>query len=103
MIEDAKTKPKELNPTGSWVAKASKSKQEHELVHKLHNRDEFELYDLQKDPFEINNLARSPKHQKIQRELKQALMTKLKELGDGNPIDTEKRFVLTGRKKSKKD
>jgi uncharacterized sulfatase len=103
MIEDAKTKPKELNPTGSWVAKVSKSKQDKELVHKLHNRDEFELYDLQKDPFEIDNLAGSPKHQKIQRELKQALMTKLKELGDGNPIDTEKRFVLTGRKKSKKD
>jgi hypothetical protein len=48
MIEDSTTKPKELNPTGSWVAKASKSKDEQELVHKLHNRDEFELYDLTK-------------------------------------------------------
>ena len=103
MMEDAKTKPKELNPTGSWVAKASKSKNEQALVHKLHNRDEFELYDLQEDPFEIDNLAGSPKHQKIQRELKQALMRKLKELADGNPIDTEKRFVLTDRKKGKKD
>jgi uncharacterized sulfatase len=65
MIEDSTTKPKELNPTGSWVAKPDKSKMEQALVHKLHNRDEFELYDLQKDPFEMKNLAGSSKHKKF--------------------------------------
>ena len=103
MIEDAKTKPKELNPTGSWVAKASKSKNEQALVHKLHNREEFELYDLQKDPFEMENVADDPKYQKIQRKLKNALLAKLKALGDSDPISTEKGFVSTGPKKGKKN
>lgn len=103
MIEDAKTKPKELNPTGSWVAKASKSKNEQALVHKLHNREEFELYDLQKDPFEMENVADDPKYQKIQRKLKNALLAKLKALGDSDPISTEKGFVSNGPKKGKKN
>jgi N-sulfoglucosamine sulfohydrolase len=93
MIEDSNTKPKDLNPTGSWVAKANKSKREQELVHKLNNREEFELYDLQKDPFEMKNLAGNPKYQKIQKKLKNALLAKLKALGDSEPISTEKGFV----------
>ena len=103
MIEDAKTKPKELNPGGSWVAKANKSKQEQELVHKLHNRQEVELYDLQKDPFEIENLAGDPKYQKIEKKLKNALLAKLKTLGDSDPISTEKGFISTNPKKGKKN
>ena len=103
MIEESKTKPNELNPTGSWVAKTSKSKHEQELVHKLHNREEFELYDLQKDPFEMENLAGDPNYQKIQRKLKNALMAKLKALGDNDPISTEKGFISTNPKKGKKN
>ena len=103
MTEDNETKPKELNPSGSWVAKPKKTKMEQALVHKLHNRDEFELYDLQKDPFEMNNLAGNPKHKKVQRRLKSDLMAKLKELEDSNPINTEKGFVSVGRKKGKKN
>ena len=103
MTEDNETKPKELNPSGSWVAKPKKTKMEQALVHKLHNREEFELYDLQKDPFEMNNLAGNPKHKKVQRRLKSDLMAKLKELEDSNPINTEKGFVSVGRKKGKKN
>ena len=103
MIEDSKTKPKELNLTGSWVAKVSKSKKEQELVHKLHNREEFELYDLQKDPFEMENLAGDRKFQKIERKLKNALLAKLKALGDSDPISTEKGFISTNPKKGKKN
>ena len=69
MIEDSNTKPNKLNPPGSWVAKPAKNSIEQALVHKLHNRDEFELYDLRKDPFEIKNLAGHPGYQKIQKRL----------------------------------
>ena len=103
MIEDTQIKPRDLNPTGSWVVKPKKSKMEQALVHKLHNRDEFELYDLQKDPFEMKNLAGSAKHKKVQRRLKSALMAKLKELEDSNPINTEMGFVSVGGKKGKKN
>ena len=66
-------------------------------------REEFELYDLQKDPFEMENVADDPKYQKIQRKLKNALLAKLKALGDSDPISTEKGFVSTGPKKGKKN
>jgi len=103
MIEDTEIKPKDLNPTGSWVAKVDKSKFEKKLVEKLHNREEFELYDLQKDPFEMVNLTGDSKYLKIQKKLKDALLAKLKALGDSDPMSTEKRFVSTDPKRGKKN
>ena len=99
MIEDTEIKPKDLNPTGSWVAKVDKSKFEKKLVEKLHNREEFELYDLQKDPFEMVNLTGDSKYLKIQKKLKDALLAKLKALGDSDPMTTEKRFVSNDKKR----
>jgi arylsulfatase A-like enzyme len=103
MIEDTEIKPKDLNPTGSWVAKVDKSKFEKKLVEKLHNREEFELYDLQKDPFEMVNLTGDSKYLKIQKKLKDALLAKLKALGDSDPMSTEKRFVSNDPKRGKKN
>ena len=103
MIEDTEIKPKDLNPTGSWVAKVDKSKFEKKLVEKLHNREEFELYDLQKDPFEMVNLTGDSKYLKIQKKLMDALLAKLKALGDSDPMSTEKRFVSTDPKRGKKN
>ena len=103
MIEAPETSPKEFNPTGSWVAKAGKNNLEKALVRKLHNWEEFELYDLQKDPFEMKNLAGSPKYQKIQKRLKNALLDKLKVLDDSNPIGTENGFLSSRQIKGKKN
>ncbi len=93
MIENPKTRPKDLDSTGSWVAKAGKCKHEQELVHKLHNREEFELYDLQEDPFELLNRASDPKYLKVRTRLQNALMTRLGELEDQNPMQTERNLV----------
>jgi N-acetylglucosamine-6-sulfatase len=43
--------------------------------------DTDELYDLQEDPHETNNLIRSPEHQKVVREMRQALYDQLRETG----------------------
>ena len=51
----------------------------------------------------MENLAGDPNYQKIQRKLKHALMAKLKALGDSDPISTEKGFISTNPKKSKKN
>ena len=51
----------------------------------------------------MENVADDPKYQKIQRKLKNALLAKLKALGDSDPISTEKGFVSTGPKKGKKN
>ena len=40
-----------------------------------HSKPEFELYDLREDPHELNNLATSPAHQKIQADLLTRLNT----------------------------
>ena len=102
MIEDTSFQPNEHTPAGSWLARPSKDKREKDLVNKLNNRTQFEFYDLEKDPFEMDNKADVPDYQKIQKRLRKALMAKLKELGDENPIQTEKNFVLTAPKKKKK-
>ena len=52
-------------------------------------RNEFrpaeELYDLTKDPWEMNNLADSPEHQEILNELREALAVWMKQQGDPGP------------------
>ena len=103
MIEAPQTKPKDFNPTGSWVAKVDKTKFEKKLVHKLHNRDEFELYDLQKDPSEMKNQVDNPDYKIIKNRLRKTLLNKLSDLNDSNPIQTEKNFILTEPKKKKKN
>ena len=102
MIEDTSFQPNELTPAGSWLSRPSKDKREKDLINKLNNRTQFEFYDLEKDPFEMDNKADVPDYKKIQKRLRKALMAKLKELGDENPIQTEKNFVLTAPKKKKK-
>lgn len=102
MIEDTSFQPNELTPAGSWLSRPSKDKREKDLINKLNNRTQFEFYDLEKDPFEMDNKADVPDYKKIQKRLRKALMAKLKELGDENPIQTEKNFVITAPKKKKK-
>lgn len=92
MQEDPSFQPKSLNPTGSWVAKNVKDEQEKQLVHKLHHRPEYELYDLQQDPYEMVNLM-GDENQKVFNRLQKALQQKLRNLGDSDPITTEKRFI----------
>ena len=70
-------------------------------MHKLHHRPEYELYDLSKDPFELENKADDPSHKKTLARLKKALHAKLAKLGDPDPIATEKSLVGSGWEKEK--
>lgn len=45
-------------------------------------RPEFELFDIKKDPFNLNNLAGNPDYAEVEEELKQALTAELKKSGD---------------------
>ena len=55
-------------------------------------RPEFELYDIKKDPDEINNLANNPKYAKILKELKE----KLKKFQE----DTEDPWIVNWKRKA---
>ena len=55
----------------------SKLAPEFERAFFTHPRPIYELYDLNNDPAELNNLAGKPEFQKIERELKEALQEKM--------------------------
>lgn len=102
MIQGENAGSKSLNLAASWVPRAKKDNRAKTLVHKLHHRPEYELYDLSKDPYELENKADDPSHKKTLARLKKALHAKLAKLGDPDPIATEKSFVRSEGGKKKK-
>ncbi len=102
MIQGENAGSKSLNLAASWVPRAKKDNRAKTLVHKLHHRPEYELYDLSKDPYELENKADDPSHKKTLARLKKALHAKLAKLGDPDPIATEKSFVGSEGGKKKK-
>jgi N-sulfoglucosamine sulfohydrolase len=93
ILKSDQKKKANLDPVSSWVTKANLTTGEKKLVHKLHHRPEYELYDLLNDPFELVNLIGDPKFKKVNDRLKQALRKKLEELGDADPIKTERKLL----------
>ncbi len=83
------------NPAASWVRKAlrTESPEAIELMHRLHNRPEWALYDRQADPEELNNLIDDPQHAAKAEELKEALNAWLSRWDDADPVATERGFV----------
>lgn len=50
-----------------------------------------ELYDLQNDPQELNNLYHSPEHQAVRQQLEQRMLTWLVQTSDATPFDVDPR------------
>ncbi|WP_339733858.1 sulfatase [uncultured Gimesia sp.] len=63
------------------------------LVEKYKTRPEFELYDCDADPLEMNNLAEDLKYKEVKQRLNQRLKTWMKEQGDQG-IETERDAIL---------
>lgn len=66
----------------SWEAAAKKDPKAAAVLDAYYTRPEDELFDLQADPLELNNLAKSADHQKLLAELKAALKTWTTAQGD---------------------
>ena len=86
---------------GAWVQKARQDKTLEGMVHKLHHRPQYELYDLTKDPHELKNVIGDPEYKEIADKLKARLRERLAALGDSDPIATEKKIASAGHKKKK--
>lgn len=66
----------------SWVEKAKTDPQAARLVDRYQHRPLEELYDMQADPFELNNLAADPSHAAKKAELAARLDAWMKQQGD---------------------
>ena len=85
----------------SWALKRDEDPKARELVHKLFHRPEYALYDLEKDPHELHDVASDPKYKVVLERLRGELHKKLKALGDGDPILTEMNLKIRPYRKSK--
>ncbi|MBF0196115.1 MAG: sulfatase [Planctomycetes bacterium] len=77
----------------SWVKLANTSDNAKDLVHKLHHRPEFEFYNRENDPYELKNEILNPEYAGVVQKMKAQLKKRLAELGDEDPIETEKALV----------
>ena len=72
----------------SWVAESETNPAAKKLTDRFENRPPVEFFDLDKDPFELNNLAGDPAYQKKIEELQGELSKWMKQQGDaGAEID----------------
>jgi N-sulfoglucosamine sulfohydrolase len=85
----------------SWVHKSRQDASATALVHKLHHRPEYELYNLRNDPFELKNEIDNPEYQPVAQRLKKHLQAQLTSLGDADPIATEQKIVAGKKAKPK--
>lgn len=82
----------------SWVKLSRKDPAAEPYVYKLHHRPEYELYNLEEDPYELRNEIDNPEYTVVVEEMKKELHVKLAELGDSDPIATEKSLVNPNRR-----
>lgn len=103
MLDDRSKSGKQV--ASSWVARSRIDPAAESLVNKLHHRAEYELYHLEKDPYEFKNESDNPEYQSVFEEMKTQLHGELSKLGDSDPIATEKSLVKAhasgGKKKGK--
>jgi N-sulfoglucosamine sulfohydrolase len=84
----------------SWVEKAKTDPDAAKKVEMYLRRPAEELYDLEKDPYEINNLAGDPKYRPLIDSLRKRLRSWMGQQGDKG-IETEMQaFERQGRKQS---
>jgi arylsulfatase A-like enzyme len=59
----------------------------YKLIHFYHDVDEWELYDLQKDPHEMHNVYGDPSYLDIQTEMTQELQALREKYKDSEALD----------------
>lgn len=59
----------------------------YKLIHFYYDIDEWELYDLEEDPSEMNNLYNHPDYKRVQKELHQRLSELRVDYGDSDSLD----------------
>ena len=83
----------DAGPTKAWFVGARKSPEWSAQFEKFYGRRPmFELYDLHKDPDEMNNVAEDPAYAAVRKEMTDRLFTILRETGDPRMVEDGKCF-----------
>ena len=83
----------DAGPTKSWIVRhRDDPKWKFYFDHAYGRRPMVELFDLRKDPHQMQNVADDPAYREIVAQLKARLLTELKETGDPRMIDNGKFF-----------
>lgn len=78
----------DAGPTKAWLVGARKTEPWRDHFARVYGkRPRVELYDLQSDPDEMQNLAEDPAHRSRRRQLEQRLLAELERTGDPRLID----------------
>ena len=87
----------------SWESKAAAGdKNAAELVKRYKHRPAIELYDIRKDPLEMNNIAGNPENAPVIRELREKLEAWMKECGDRGQQTEMEALEHQGKNRQKK-
>ncbi|MDF7824601.1 sulfatase [Pontiellaceae bacterium B12227] len=83
----------DAGPTKAWLVSNRNDPQWRPYFDRAYGkRPRLELYDLKKDPHQINNVAAYPEYKEVVEKLEKKLMTELRETGDPRLIDSGRYF-----------
>lgn len=83
----------DAGPTKAWIVANRKDPQWKPYYDRTYGkRPQLELFDLKKDPHQMNNVAANPEYKEVVDKLSKQLMTELRETGDPRLIDDGRFF-----------
>ena len=83
----------DAGPTKAWMV-TNRKEYKKDFDHAYGKRPMYELFDLKKDPHQMNNVAADPEYKPIVEKLKKQLLDELKSTGDPR-LDDDGKFFET--------
>ena len=74
-------------PWTEWLARGQEDEADAVKLQRVLHPEELELYRIDKDPYEVNNLAKAPENQELVRDLFAQLKTIMVEAGESTDPD----------------
>jgi arylsulfatase A-like enzyme len=86
----------------TWLEKAKTDPEAEKMIQRFRKQAEFMLFDLDADPWEMNNLADNPEYAPKLGELKESISAWMEQQGDKGPVaKPKKKAKKTSKEKEK--